>query len=119
MSSIPDTMIAVIVEGGKGAADALKAAKITTPEPGPGEILIRMAAAGVNRPDIIQRMGFYAPPPGAPDTLGLEVAGEVAAVGENVTRWSVGDPVCALLGGGGYAEYARSTPGTPCPFHRG
>jgi putative PIG3 family NAD(P)H quinone oxidoreductase len=100
-------MIAITVEGGKGAADALKTARITTPEPGPGEILIRMAAAGVNRPDIIQRMGFYAPPPGAPDTLGLEVAGEVAAVGENVTRWSVGDPVCALLGGGGYAEYAR------------
>ena len=70
MSSIPDTMIAVIVEGGKGAADALKAAKIPTPEPGPGEILIRMRAAGVNCPDIIQRMGFYAPPPGAPDTLG-------------------------------------------------
>jgi putative PIG3 family NAD(P)H quinone oxidoreductase len=100
-------MIAITVEGGKGAADALKTARITTPEPGPGEILIRMAAAGVNRPDIIQRLGFYAPPPGAPDTLGLEVAGEVAAVGENVTRWSVGDPVCALLGGGGYAEYAR------------
>ena len=107
MSSIPDTMIAVIVEGGKGAADALKAAKIPTPEPGPGEILIRMRAAGVNRPDIIQRMGFYAPPPGAPDTLGLEVAGEVAAVGENVTRWSIGDPVCARLGGGGYAQYCR------------
>jgi putative PIG3 family NAD(P)H quinone oxidoreductase len=100
-------MLAVIVEGGKGPADALKTAKIPTPEPGPGEILIRIMAAGVNRPDIIQRMGFYAPPPGAPDTLGLEVAGEVAAVGENVTRWSIGDPVCALLGGGGYAQYCR------------
>ncbi len=119
MSSIPDTMIAVIVKGGKGAADALKAAKIPTPEPGPGEILIRMMAAGVNRPDIIQRMGFYAPPPGAPETLGLEVAGEVAAVGENVTRWSVGDPVCALLGGGGYAGYSRVDARHALPIPKG
>ena len=81
MSSIPDTMIAAIVEGGKGPADALKAARVPTPKPGPGELLIRMEAAGVNRPDIIQRMGLYPPPPGAPETLGLEVAGEVAAVG--------------------------------------
>jgi NADPH:quinone reductase len=107
LSSIPDTMTAVIVEGGKGAAEALKAAEVPTPKPGPGEVLIRVKAAGVNRPDIIQRMGLYPPPPGAPETLGLEVAGEVAAVGENVARWSVGDQVCALLGGGGYAQYCR------------
>jgi NADPH:quinone reductase len=105
VSSIPDTMTATIVEGGKGPAEALKAARVPTPKPGPGDLLIRMKAAGVNRPDIIQRMGLYPPPPGAPTTLGLEVAGEVAAVGENATRWSVGDQVCALLGGGGYADY--------------
>ncbi len=107
MSSIPDTMTAAIVEGGKGGADALKAAEVPTPAPGPGELLIRVKAAGVNRPDIIQRMGFYPPPPGAPKTLGLEVAGDVAAVGENAARWSIGDQVCALLGGGGYAQYCR------------
>jgi NADPH2:quinone reductase len=107
VSSIPDTMTATIVEGGKGPAEALKAARVPTPKPGPGDLLIRMKAAGVNRPDIIQRMGLYPPPPGAPTTLGLEVAGEVAAVGENATRWSVGDQVCALLGGGGYADYCR------------
>jgi NADPH:quinone reductase len=107
VSAIPDMMIAVIVEGGKGAADALKAAEVPTPKPGPGEILIRVKAAGVNRPDIIQRMGLYPPPPGAPDILGLEVAGEVAALGANAARWAVGHPVCALLGGGGYAQYCR------------
>jgi NADPH2:quinone reductase len=107
MSSIPQTMTAAVIEGGKGPAEALKVAQIPTPSPGPGEILIRVKAAGVNRPDIIQRMGFYPPPPGAPDTLGLEVAGEVAALGEGVTRWTVGDEVCALLGGGGYAQYCR------------
>ncbi|HXQ45353.1 MAG TPA: NAD(P)H-quinone oxidoreductase, partial [Caulobacteraceae bacterium] len=74
--------------------------------PGRGQILIKVAAAGVNRPDVIQRLGFYPPPPGAPDTMGLEVAGEVAALGEGAARWKVGDAVTALLGGGGYAEYA-------------
>jgi NADPH2:quinone reductase len=107
VSSIPETMTAAIVDGGKGPAEALKVATIPTPKPGPGDILIRVQAAGVNRPDIIQRMGFYPPPPGAPDTLGLEAAGEVAAVGDGVTRWKLGDAVCALLGGGGYAEFCR------------
>jgi len=103
----PTEMTAIAIEGGRGAADALKAVHIPTPEPRVGEILIRVAAAGVNRPDLLQRLGAYPPPPGAPETLGLEVAGEVAAVGEGVTRWRIGEPVCALLGGGGYAEYAR------------
>ncbi len=76
------------------------------PEPGPGEILIAVKAAGVNRPDIAQRNGHYPPPPGAPEVLGLEVAGEVAAVGRGASRWRVGDRVAALLGGGGYAQYA-------------
>jgi NADPH:quinone reductase len=103
---IPAEMTAIAVEGGKGPAEALKPVRIATPKPGPGQILIRVKAAGVNRPDIIQRMGFYPPPPGAPTTLGLEVAGEVAATGEDAGRWREGDRVCALLGGGGYAEYA-------------
>ena len=103
-------MTAIAVEGGKGDASALHAVSAPTPEPGRGEILIRVAGAGVNRPDLLQRRGAYPPPPGAPQTLGLEVAGEVAAVGhsdgDEVGRWRVGDRVCALLGGGGYAEYA-------------
>jgi putative PIG3 family NAD(P)H quinone oxidoreductase len=98
-----ETMTAVAVEGGKGPAEALKPVRIDRPEPGPGQIRIRVKAAGINRPDILQRLGGYPPPPGAPDTMGLEVAGEVdVAAG----RWKAGDRVCALLGGGGYAEYA-------------
>lgn len=100
--SVPATMQAVVVEGGKGPAEALRAETVATPRPKPGEILIAVRAAGVNRPDLVQRVGNYAPPPGAPDTLGLEVAGEVAVAGG---RWKLGDQVCALLGGGGYAEY--------------
>jgi len=96
-------MTAVAVEGGRGPASALHAAVVERPTPGPGQILIKVKAAGVNRPDIVQRLGFYPPPPGAPATLGLEVAGEVAVA---AGRWKVGDRVCALLGGGGYAEYA-------------
>jgi NADPH2:quinone reductase len=97
------TMMAIAVDGGRGPAEALKPVVLPRPTPGPGEILIRVRAAGVNRPDIIQRQGAYPPPPGAPATLGLEVAGEVE-VGSG--RWKPGDRVCALLGGGGYAEYA-------------
>ncbi|MBN9318621.1 MAG: NAD(P)H-quinone oxidoreductase [Caulobacterales bacterium] len=96
-------MTAIAVEGGKGPAEALKPVSAPVPTPAEGQVLIRVHAAGVNRPDILQRRGHYPPPPGAPDTIGLEVAGEVVrAAGE----WSVGDRVCALLGGGGYAEYA-------------
>jgi putative PIG3 family NAD(P)H quinone oxidoreductase len=105
--TIPAEMTAIAIEGGKGPAEALKPVRAPTPRPGAGEILIRIQAAGVNRPDLIQRMGAYPPPPGAPETLGLEVAGEVAALGEGAPRWQVGDRVCALLGGGGYAQYCR------------
>jgi len=100
------TMTAIAVEGGKGPAENLKPVEIPAPEPGAGQILIRVRAAGVNRPDILQRMGFYPPPPGAPETMGLEVAGEVAGVGEGAPRWREGDRVTALLPGGGYAEFA-------------
>ena len=98
-----ETMTAIAIEGGKGPASALRPERLPIPQPRPGEILIRVRAAGVNRPDIIQRMGMYPPPPGAPATMGLEVAGEVAI---GAGRWKSGDRVCALLGGGGYAEYA-------------
>ena len=96
-------MTAIAIEGGKGGAEALKPVQMPVPVPANGEILIRVRAAGVNRPDIVQRLGFYPAPPGAPETLGLEVAGEVVTA---AGRWTVGDRVCALLGGGGYAEYA-------------
>ncbi|QXQ08410.1 NAD(P)H-quinone oxidoreductase [Sphingosinicellaceae bacterium] len=96
-------MTAIDVEGGTGAASALRPVRIPVPHLGEGEILIKVAAAGINRPDLFQRMGYYPPPPGAPATLGLEVAGEVVVA---AGRWNVGDRVCALLGGGGYAEYA-------------
>jgi len=98
-----ETMTAIAIEGGKGAADALHPVSVDRPEPGPGQVLIRVRAAGVNRPDLLQRLGFYPPPPGAPATLGLEVAGEVVV---GAGRWKAGDKVCALLGGGGYAQYA-------------
>ncbi|WP_397404490.1 NAD(P)H-quinone oxidoreductase [Phenylobacterium sp.] len=98
-----ETMTAIAIEGGKGPASALRPERLPIPQPKPGEVLIRVRAAGVNRPDIIQRMGMYPPPPGAPATMGLEVAGEVAI---GAGRWKSGDRVCALLGGGGYAEYA-------------
>ncbi len=98
-------MTRIAVRGGRGDANALYSEFVATPQPGPGEVLIRVQAAGVNRPDLLQRQGYYPPPAGAPDTLGLEVAGEVVALGDNTSRWKIGDAVCALLGGGGYAQY--------------
>lgn len=89
-----------------GAPDVLKVVERPDPFPAPDEILIDVHAAGVNRPDVIQRYGKYPPPPGASDIPGLEVAGVVAALGSDVTGWSIGDPVCALVAGGGYAERA-------------
>lgn len=97
----------------------LHIAVVARPEPGPHDILIHVAAAGVNRPDLVQRAGNYPPPPGAPETLGLEVAGEVAATGAGVTRWKVGDHVTALLAGGGYAEYALAHEESALPIPAG
>jgi putative PIG3 family NAD(P)H quinone oxidoreductase len=88
-----------------GAPEVLRMAERPTPTPQPGEVLIKVVAAGVNRPDVIQRYGKYAPPPGASDIPGLEVAGHIAAKGEGVVQWQEGDAVCALVSGGGYAEY--------------
>ena len=105
MAELPDQMTRIAVRDGRGGPDALHPESAPLPDVAPGEVLIRVRAAGVNRPDLLQRRGLYPPPPGAPETLGLEVAGEVVALGEAAPRWRVGDRVCALLGGGGYAEY--------------
>ncbi|MEI2827941.1 MAG: NAD(P)H-quinone oxidoreductase [Dermatophilaceae bacterium] len=87
-----------------GGPDALVVAEVPDPVPGPGEVLIDVVASGVNRADVLQRMGHYPPPPGAPAYPGLEVSGRIAAIGEGVSPWHPGDQVCALLAGGGYAE---------------
>ncbi|MTH33437.1 zinc-binding dehydrogenase [Paracoccus limosus] len=102
---IPDVMQAIEITA-PGAAEVLQPATRPVPVAGHGQILIRLAWSGVNRPDVLQRAGAYAPPPGASDLPGLECAGTVAALGGGVTGWQVGDAVCALLPGGGYAEYA-------------
>ncbi len=102
--TLPDTMTAVAISK-PGGPEVLVPEERPAPRPGHGQILIEVAYAGVNRPDALQRSGSYAPPPGASDLPGLEAAGTVAAVGPGVTDWSVGDELCALLPGGGYAEY--------------
>ena len=102
-----------------GPDTPLSLAVVARPEPGRGEILIRVAAAGVNRPDLMQRAGLYPPPPGAPDTLGLEVAGVIEGVGPGVTRWREGQEVTALLAGGGYASYAIAHEGSALPIPKG
>jgi NADPH2:quinone reductase len=104
MAALPTSMTAIGIKS-PGGPDVLAPEERPVPQPGAGEILVKVAAAGVNRPDVMQRMGLYPPPPGAPDIPGLEIAGEVAALGTNVTRWKVGDKVMALVIGGGYAEY--------------
>lgn len=100
-----------------GGPESMKAATGPLPEVRPGDILIRVEAAGVNRPDVLQRKGLYPPPPGASPVLGLEVAGEVAALGEGTTGFAIGDKVCALANGGGYAQYCAvpSTQALPWP----
>ncbi|MDP4651788.1 MAG: NAD(P)H-quinone oxidoreductase [Haliea sp.] len=102
-----------------GAPSVLKIAERSAPVAAAGELLIDVFAAGVNRPDVMQRLGFYPPPPGASDLLGLEVAGKVAAVGDGVAGWQVGDRVCALTNGGGYAEQAVAPAGQCLPVPDG
>lgn len=102
-----------------GAADQLQLSETEQPTPGAGEILIAVKAAGVNRPDIVQRMGFYPPPPGASPILGLEVSGVVAAVGPGVEAWREGDEVCALCNGGGYAEFVAVPADQALPVPKG
>ncbi len=110
--SLPAEMRAIEIKQ-PGGPEVLVPAKRKAPQPAKGEVLIRVAAAGVNRPDILQRQGGYAPPPGASDLPGLEVAGEIVALGPEAARWKVGDKVTALVAGGGYAEFCAA-PAAQC-----
>ncbi|MEM1317363.1 MAG: NAD(P)H-quinone oxidoreductase, partial [Pseudomonadota bacterium] len=101
---LPDTMTTIEIRE-HGGPDVLELGERPLPTPAAGEVLVKIIAAGVNGPDIIQRRGHYPPPPGASDLLGLEVSGEVVALGDSVDRWKVGDTICALTNGGGYAQY--------------
>jgi NADPH2:quinone reductase len=103
--ALPTTMTAIAIKAA-GGPEMLVPVQLPVPAPSDGEILIKIAAAGVNRPDVMQRKGLYPPPKGAPETPGLEIAGEVVAAGKGVTRWKLGDKVMALVIGGGYAQYA-------------
>ena len=116
MTALPDHMTVVAIRE-PGGPDVLTAERRPLPKPGAGEILIKVAAAGVNRPDVMQRMGLYPPPPGATEIPGLEIAGEVVERGADVTRWNIGDLVMALVIGGGYAEYclAHESHALPVP----
>lgn len=116
--SLPVRMNAIEIAE-PGGADMLRLAEIPVPEPGTGEVLIKVEAASVNRPDVAQRMGVYPPPPGAPDTPGLDVAGSVVALGPRAGGIDVGDKVCALVAGGGYAEYCAAPAATCLPFPDG
>src|SRR6476620_4989056 len=102
-----------------GDADSLVLDEVPDPVVGPGQVLIDVVAAGVNRADVMQRLGHYPPPPGAPEYPGLEVSGTVEALGEGVDGWSVGDRVCALLSGGGYAELVCVPAGQLLPVPHG
>ncbi len=104
MTSLPNEMTAIEIKE-FGGPENLVPTKRPVPMPAYDEVLIKVEAAGVNRPDVLQRMGGYAPPPGASDLPGLEIAGTVAAAGEGVSKYNVGDKICALVAGGGYAEY--------------
>jgi putative PIG3 family NAD(P)H quinone oxidoreductase len=108
-----------IIHGADGTPDSMRVGDGVQPQPGPGEILIEVHCAGVNRPDVLQRAGRYPPPPGASPILGLEAAGTVAALGEGVTEWKVGQPVTALVPGGGYAEYCTAPAAHALPIPDG
>jgi putative PIG3 family NAD(P)H quinone oxidoreductase len=115
--TLPKTMTAIAIEGGKGGP--LVPAEIAVPTPGPGQVLMKVRAGGVNRADLLQVLGNHPPPPGAPATPGLEAAGTVVAVGPGISGWKEGDEICALLGGGGYAEYAIATEACILPVPKG
>lgn len=116
MTSIPSSITAIAITQ-PGGPDVLKPVTMATPAPGAGEVLIKVEAAGVNRPDVLQRKGAYPPPPGASEIPGLEIAGEVVALGENASQWEIGNKVCALVAGGGYAQYCvvHETNALPVP----
>lgn len=118
MSVLPESMTAVEITK-PGPPDVLRAVERPLPRPAEGEVLIKVAAAGVNRPDVAQREGNYAPPPGVTDIPGLEVAGEIVAVGPRAGPWRIGDAATALVAGGGYAEYCAAPAAQCLPVPRG
>lgn len=117
-SALAATMRAIEITS-PGAPDVLRIGTRPVPRPGPGEVLIEVSAAGVNRPDVLQRVGGYPPPPGASDIPGLEVAGTIVLLGAGVTRWKIGERVCALVTGGGYSEYVNAPAPQCLPIPRG
>src|SRR5262249_15036247 len=118
MSDVPASMTAIEIKQ-FGGPEVLTPGRRPVPRPAAGEVLVKVAAAGGNRPDVLQRQGGYAPPPGPTDSPGLEIAGEIVALGSGATGWKIGDGVCALVAGGGYAEYC-SAPTPQClPFPKG
>jgi len=117
-AALPETMTVIDIRQ-PGGPDVLVPARRPVPRPGPGEYLVKVAAAGINGADLSQREGRYPMPPGAPDILGLEVAGTVVAAGPGTSRWKLGDPLCALVAGGGYAEYCLAPEVQCLPVPRG
>ena len=117
--ALPATIHCIEISGGGGPPEVLKPVSRPMLRPGGGEVLIKVSAAGVNRPDVLQRQGHYPPPPGASDIPGLEIAGEIVAVGGGVSDLSVGDEVCALVTGGGYADYAVAAAPLCLPVPKG
>ncbi len=114
-----DTTMRAVVLDGFGGPEVMRLAEVPRPRPGPGQVLIRVAATSVNRADLQQRSGNYAPPPGESEVLGLEVAGVISQLGDGVADWQVGDRVMTLVGGGGYAEYATAPASTLMPVPAG
>lgn len=117
-STLPSSMTAIEIRE-PGEPQVLSACERPMPTPGADEVLIRVIAAGVNRPDVMQRKGLYPPPPGASDIPGLEIAGEVVAIGDDVNNLAIGDRVCALVSGGGYAQYCRAAAALCLPWPQG
>ncbi len=108
-----------VIAAEPGGPEVLSVGELPDPEPGPGEVVLDVAAAGLNRADLLQRQGFYPPPPGASEVIGMECSGTIAALGDGVTGWSVGDQVCALLAGGGYASKVAVPAGQLMPIPEG
>ena len=118
MPEIPETMTAIAITE-PGGPEVLQPQKVSVPEPGPGQLLVKVEAAGINRPDVLQRTGAYPPPPGASELPGLEIAGEVVDAGPGTKRFKAGDRVCALTSGGGYAEYCLADEPATLPVPKG
>src|SRR5690606_25720951 len=111
---MPKQMTAIGIAS-PGGPEVLQPVTLPVPQPGKGQLLVKVAAAGINRPDVLQRTGAYPPPKGASEIPGLEIAGEVVAAGTGATRFKPGDKVCALVSGGGYAEYCLAEEGATLP----